>query len=411
MSFNIGLSGLKAASQDLSVISNNIANVNTIGFKGSRAEFADIYNRQVGGLGSGAGFLGKLGGGVRLGSVSQLFSQGNFELTGRALDFAINGDGFFVVQDQSSGENLYSRAGAFRVDREGYIENAFNQRLQVYSVVDADIPTFNTGSTSDLQLPPEINAPNASNEIDLALNLDTTAEDLTAAAAFDSTQADTYNHSTSFTAYDSLGEPHTVTLFFRKEGTDWQTFLQVDGTDIGTSQTLAFDPTGGLTAAQPINFGAVFTPANGANDIDLDIDFTGTTYYGTDFAVNDLVQDGYPPGRLVAMEVGDSGVVSARYSNGQSDPLGQLALATFSNNQGLEQAGESTWAATYNSGDALLGIPGSGGVGVVEAGGLEQSNVEMSEELVNLITAQRNFQANAQVITANDTVTQAILNI
>ncbi len=410
MTFNIGLSGLKAASQDLAVISNNIANVNSFGFKGSRAEFADIYNREIGGLGSNAGFLGKLGGGVRLASVSQLFSQGNFELTGRSLDFAINGNGFFVVKDQSTGENLYTRAGAFRVDREGYVENAFNQRLQVYSVVDATIPTFNTGSTSDLQLPPEINAPSATSTVDIALNLDTTAEDLTGAPAFTATDATTYNNSTSFTAYDSLGEPHTVTLFFRKEGTNWETFMQIDGTDVGANNTLTFDSSGTLTAAMPFNWGT-YTLSNGAADLNINVDFTGTTYYGANFAVNDLVQDGYPPGRLVSMEVSDQGIVQARYSNGQATPLGQIALATFANAQGLEQVGNTTWASTYASGDPLLGISGSGGVGVVEAGGLEQSNVDMSEELVNLITAQRNFQANAQVISANDTITQAILNI
>ncbi|MGV6852431.1 MAG: flagellar hook protein FlgE [bacterium] len=415
MSFIIGLSGMRAAQQDLSVIGNNIANANTIGFKKSRAEFADLYNRAFSSIYSGAGFAGKIGGGVRLASVSQQFSQGNFQLTGNALDFSIGGNGFFVLNDASTGDDVYTRSGAFTVDRDGNVVNSFGQQLQIFDVVDESVPTFNTGALTNLVLPPELNSPTATTSVTAQINLDASAPDLSAAAPFDPADENTYSFQTSMTVYDSLGEAHTATTYFRRSGAapalDFETHLLVDGTEIGTAQTVSFDGTGALTSAQPVDFGGVFTPTNGAADIAVTFDLTGSTAFSESFAVNDLSQNGFPPGKLVTLEAGSDGVVAARYNNGRSVPLGQIALAKFANVQGLESLGNTNWGATFAAGDRILGGPGTSGLGTIESGGLEQSNVELSDELVNLITAQRNFQASAQVISAEDTVTQSILNI
>ncbi len=414
MPFNIGLSGLNAAANDLAITGNNIANAGTIGFKLSRAEFADVYNAAFGTVFSNPSYSGAIGGGVRFASAAQQFNQGNFQFTGNALDLAVSGSGFFVVEDQSTGGEVYTRAGAFRIDRDGFVVNNYNQRLQVFSVVDDTIPSFNTGATSDLQLPATVGVPSPTSTTDMSLNLDADADSTLTAAGFLATDPQTYNHSTSYSVYDSLGAEHTATMYFVNEGGTWETFLYIDGSAVADQVgqvALDFDASGVMTTAMPVDFGT-FTPTNGALDIVFDdVDFTGTTQLAGDFATNALVQNGYPIGRLVNIDVAEDGIISARYSNGQSDPLGQLALATFANPQGLSSEGDTSWSETFAAGEAVLGSPGSGGYGLVQAGGLEQSNVEISEQLVNLITAQRNYQANAQTISAADTITQTIINI
>ncbi|MGB5475162.1 MAG: flagellar hook protein FlgE [Gammaproteobacteria bacterium] len=407
MSFRIALSGLNAAQASLDVTANNIANANTTGFKQSRAEFTDVYATAFGSIGSL-----ETGAGVRLASVSALFNQGNIDFTGNALDLAVNGEGFFVLNDQ--GSNIYSRAGAFQVDRDGYVVNVSGQRLQAYPALDTSGTSFSTAALSDLQLIASNTPPSPTTTADISLNLDASSLQL-GPGAIDPTDATTYNYSTAMTTYDSLGQPHTTSMFFRKIDTttrSWDTRVVTDGdvAQSATVQNLIFDSLGQLSSAQPVNFGT-YDPGNGAAIMNVDFDFTGTTQYGSSFAVNSLFQDGFTTGRLSGLDIDDSGVVLARFSNGQSSALGKVALANFPNPQGLSPLGDSTWGASYQAGDRRLGEPGAGNFGFLQSGALESSNVEITEELVSLITAQRSFQANAQVISAADTLTQTVINI
>ncbi len=431
MPFRIALSGLEAATTDLQVTGHNIANSSTNGFKESRAEFADIYANSVSDVSNTAA-----GRGVRVTRVAQQFSQGNIDFTSNNLDLAINGEGFFVLED-ASGNISYTRAGAYHADRDGYVVDHAGNMLQIFEPDGTG--GYNTGSTANLQLPLLSGTPAASTTVDASLNLDPTSTAIAATTAFDPTNAATYDNATSTTVYDSLGVAHTMTMYYRESTTDnswlvWTTVLDTDGTTV-----LPLTPTTGSTVAAPasagypaavINFGTdgVLTTSSGsidatgnlaynataitgADNLSLGFNYSDTTQYGSDFAVNNLTQDGYAPGRLSGVDIDNSGVVFARYTNGQSDALGMVALAKFNNQQGLRQLGDTSWAETYESGDVQMGAPGTSSLGLIQSGGLENSNVDISEQLVNLITAQRNFQANAQVITTADTITQTIINI
>jgi flagellar hook protein FlgE len=407
MSFRIALSGLAASQATLDVTANNIANANTVGFKQSRAEFTDVYATAFGSIGSL-----DTGAGVRLAAVTSLFNQGNIDFTGNALDLAVNGEGFFTLSDE--GSNVYSRNGAFSVDRDGYVVNVTGQRLQAYPALDPQGNNFSTASLGDLQLVASDAAPRPSSTADISLNLQADST-LLGPGAIDPSDASTYNYSTSLTTYDSLGQSHTSALYFRKTDTvarTWDVRMVTDGDDLQTIavQTLSFDDLGQLTSGQPVNFG-VYDPGNGASQMTVDYDFTGTSQYGSSFAVNSLFQDGFSTGRLSGLDISDSGVVQARFSNGQTAALGKVALANFANPQGLTPLGDSTWGDSFKAGDRRLGEPGAGNFGFLQSGALESSNVEITEELVNLITAQRSFQSNAQVISAADTITQTIMNI
>lgn len=407
MSFRIALSGLAAAQASLDVTANNIANANTTGFKLSRTEFTDVYATAFGSIGSI-----DTGAGVRLASVTPLFTQGNIDFTGNALDLAVNGEGFFILSDQ--GSHVYSRAGAFRVDRDGYVVNVNGQRLQAYPSLNSQGTNFSTASLGDLQLLATTTSPSPTTSADISLNLDANSAQL-GPGVIDPTDPTTFNYSTSLTTYDSLGQSHTTGMFFRRIDTaarTWDVRLVTDG-DVAqttTVQTLTFDSLGQLTSPMPVNFGT-FDPGNGAAIMNVDYDFGGTSQYGSGFAVNSLFQDGYATGRLSGLDIDSSGVVLARFSNGQTSAMGKVALANFANPQGLTPLGDSTWGGTFNAGDRRLGEPGAGNFGFLQSGALENSNVEITEELVGLITAQRSFQANAQVISAADTVTQTIINI
>jgi flagellar hook protein FlgE len=404
MPFRLALSGLNAAQADLSVTANNIANTATAGFKGSRAEFAELFSVSPQGVSSAA-----IGNGVRVSNVSQQFSQGNIDFTDSSLDLALSGQGFFILND--GGALAYTRAGAFQVDRDGYVVNSQNQRLQVYPPT-AD-GSFNTGSLNDIQLVTSESAPAATTEAEVVLNLPGNAAQPTT-APFDPANLNSYNHATSLTTYDSLGAAHTATLYFVKTANvnEWTTQLHVDGTAVGTAQTLQYSNTGTLTspAGGQITFPA-YTPATGAAPMNMTFDLARSTQYGNNFNVNAVTQDGYTTGRLIGIDIGASGVVQARFTNGRSLSLGQVALANFANPQGLQQLGDTTWAETFGSGQAVRGQAGNSGFGLVQSGALEASNVDITEQLVNMITAQRNFQANAQMISTADAITQTIINI
>lgn len=426
MAFNIALSGLEAASTDLEVTGHNIANASTTGFKESRAEFADIYASSIQDVSATAA-----GRGVRVSRVAQQFGQGNIDFTANNLDIAINGEGFFVVED-ATGNVSYTRAGAYNADRDGFVVNHNGDRLQVFAPVGNSVTNFNTGETIDLQLPTLSGAPSATAKVDAALNL--SAAEATPAVAFDPTNGLSYNHSTSTTIYDSLGTAHTMTMYYVNTALpgEWDAYTYVDGTTLannvppaGTAYPpaapaparLTFDSAGALVpgAGDVTALGTVdytpYPPGSGAADITLAFDYAVSSQYGSAFSVNNLTQDGFTAGRLSGVDIDNTGVVFARFTNGQSLALGEIAMAKFNNSQGLRQLGDTSWAETFTSGDVQLGEAGTSSFGLFQSGALENSNVDIAEQLVNLITAQRNFQANAQVITTADTITQTIINI
>lgn len=404
MPFRTALSGLNAASSDLGVTGHNIANSGTTGFKQSRAEFADVFAVAYSGINRTA-----VGSGVKLSAVTQQFTQGNIDFTGNNLDLALSGKGFFVIDDH--GARSYTREGAFQIDRDGFVVNGAGQRLQAYPVRDALEGSFDTGTLSDLRLSTTDSPPQETTQVEAEFNLAADSEDLSG-TPFDLDDPTSYQFTTSLTVYDSLGEAHTAELFFRPVGgLAWESYLAVDGTQVGGGAALQFDASGSLVQpAGTVNFGA-HALGNGADPLSVEFDFTSATQYGSASTINSLRQDGYASGRLTGVDIDKTGVVSARFTNGQALSLGQVAVANFSNPQGLQQVGDNQWVETFGAGDPLLGVAGNADFGLVQSGGLESSNVDIAEQLVNLITAQRNFQANSQVISTADAVTQTIINI
>ena len=404
MTFRLALSGLNAAQTDLSVTANNIANTATAGFKSSRAEFAELFAVSPQGVSSLA-----TGNGVKVSDINQQFGQGNVDFTDNNLDLAISGDGFFTLSD--NGATVYSRAGGFKTDAAGYVINAAGQRLQVFPPTSTG--GFNTGSLGDLRLNANESAPSPTANVEILMNLPS-SDTAPPTAAFDPADTSSYNRATSMTVYDSLGAAHTATLYFTHGATanTWDTRLYVDGTAVGGAQGLSFTNTGALTAPATgeIAFPA-YTPATGAAAMNMTFDFGGATQYGNTFGVNAVNQDGFTTGRLIGMDIDKSGIVQARYTNGRSSTLGQVALSNFANPNGLQQLADTNWAETFGSGQALRGQAGNSGFGLIQSGALEASNVDITEQLVNMITAQRNFQANAQMISTSDQITQTIINI
>lgn len=429
MPFRTAISGLNAASADLRVIGNNVANAGTTGFKISRAEFADVF--PVSKLGTGSSTMGS---GVRLSRIAQQFTQGNVSFTNNNLDLAVNGQGFYRLSD--SGTIVYSRAGAFGADEDGYIVNGSGLRLTGYTAEDGQI----SGTLGDLQLSSADFGPNPTTEASIVANLDASEAAKTGAdpalamglevfqedgvtayvpPRYEPPDPDSYNHATSFSVFDSLGVAHTATMYFRKTaGNAWTTEMSVDNQAFvapAPGTALAFSNLGALTGPAGPPLGVLtynpVTVGTGAADLNFTIDFSDTTQFGTAFSVNALTQDGYTTGQLSGIDVDASGVVYARYTNGQAQALGQVVLANFNNPQGLRQLGDTTFAETAESGEALVGAPGTASLGVIQSGALEDSNVDLTEELVKLIVAQRNFQANAQVISTADAVTQSIINL
>ncbi|MFI4865502.1 MAG: flagellar hook protein FlgE [Steroidobacterales bacterium] len=404
MSFGIALTGIDAAQADLNVVSNNIANANTTGFKQSATEFSDLYASSQNGVAADA-----IGNGVQVAAVAQDFSQGSLQTTGNNLNLAVSGTGFFTV----SGSNgpAFTRSGDFSTNSAGFVVNPQGQVLQVYA------PTtnggFNTSSTTGLQISAGDSAPVATQNVNFTLDLPANAA-VPADAAFSPTDVNSYNNSTTATVYDSLGAAHTATVYFAKTATanQWNAYLTVDGQAVGAAQPMTFSPSGAMTtpANGNIAFGP-YTPTTGAGPLTMNFNFSKTTQYGDAFAVSSIQQDGFTTGTLSGVNIDTSGVVQARYTNGQSVQLGQVALANFANPNGLAQLGNSVWEQTASSGQALYGQAGTAGLGQVESGSLEQSNVDVTAQLVNMITAQRAFQANAQMISTQNQITQTVIQI
>ena len=399
MSFQIALSGLSAASTDLQITSNNIANANTTGFKTSRGEFADVFSGDSVGIGNG----------VRLTDVRQEFTQGNVDITGRQLDLAISGNGFFITSD--NGSLLYSRVGAFGLDRNGIVQNAEGERLQVYRYEPAT-GQFNQGALADLVITASEAPPVASTTVSMGVNLPANAT-VPSSAPFNPDDPLSYNQSTSTIVYDSLGVSHTATYYFGRTDTGWQVNLAIDGTAVGDSEPFAFNSMGSVIspAGGIISFPAHTIAGSTAEPLQLDLNLGATTQFGSDFTVNSINPDGQAQGRLRGIEIDQTGVVFARYSNGLSNTLGKIALANFSNPEGLQKVSDTSYQSTFNSGEAQRGEASESNFGLIQSGALESSNVDLTEQLVRLITSQRLFQANAQVISTLDTLSQTIINI
>ncbi|MEA3219118.1 flagellar hook protein FlgE [Immundisolibacter sp.] len=405
MAFETAISGLNAATTQLDIASNNIANVNTNGFKQSRAEFSDIFTGSNLGVSSLA-----VSRGVRTAAINQQFDQGNIKSTNNNFDLAISGGGFFMLDDD--GGRVYSRAGAFGVDRSGFVTNSAGQKLMAFSV---DAAGQAAGTPTPLQIDTSDVAPQASSRVDVGVNLRATAPIIT--LPFDPTVAGSYTNSSSITFYDSLGKSHDGVLYFVKTAANvYETHLLMDGAELTPSAgaTITFGTDGKIATPATGQVAYDAAPVPGATDMSLTLNYSGgtpTTQYGDTYSVNALDQDGYTTGRLASINIDDTGRVFARYTNGQSRLQGQLALVNFSNVQGLRQAGNNGWIETFSSGIPLVGVGGSARLGTVQAGALEDSNVNLTEELVKLIMAQRNFQANAQVIQTEDRVTQTLMNM
>ena len=409
MAFSTAISGIKAAQANLDVVSNNIANASTVGFKASRAQFAEIYANSVSG-GSNAGQ------GVELTEIRADFSQGSLDFTGSGLDLAISGNGFFIVSNGGASE--YTRAGSFLVDRDGFLTNEAGNRLQGYQ---GNTDGVITGELGDLFIDTTLVDPKVTSKVTITSNLDS-REATPTTTPFASTDPTSYNSTTSTTIYDSLGNSHVLQLYYVKTATanTWDVYTSVDGGTPPAATQISFDPDGTLAAASN-NSIAITTPAaellsaagvaTGAADLTYTVDILATTQLGTDFSVNSATQDGYGAGQLISFEFDDTGTAFARYTNGQSRAIGQVALASFRNNNGLQPVGGSNYVESFGSGSPNIGAPGNSGRGDIQASAVEQANVDITQELVNLIVAQRNFQANAQVISTEDQATQAVINL
>ncbi|BCT67875.1 flagellar hook protein FlgE [Nitrosospira sp. NRS527] len=405
MSFQQGLSGLNAASKNLDVIGNNVANANTVGFKQSQAQFADVFANSLSG-----GSSVQSGIGVKVAAIAQQFNQGSITASSNPLDVAINGGGFFRLSDQ--GTINYSRNGQFHPDKDGFIVNSSGQRLTGYTANATGV--VSTAAPTDLQISTADLPPAATTLVSALVNLDS-REPTLSSAAFNLVDPTTYHGSTFLPIHDSLGNPSTLSAYFLKTGTNsWDVFAANDGALLNGGASvgaLNFLSNGALDPLSSSIFSVAAPVSTGANPLAFNLDFTGTTQFGSSFGINALEQDGYTSGRLTGFAVGADGIIRGSYSSGKFLTLGQVALANFANPQGLELRGNNTWKESAASGAALVGVPNTGGLGVLQSGAVEDSNVELTSELVNMITAQRIYQANAQTIKTQDQLLQTIVNL
>lgn len=404
MSFEQGLSGLAAQSKNLDVIGNNVANASTYGFKSSQAVFADVYAASLQG---GGGPGQSVGIGVKTEQVVQEFSQGNISSQSNPLDMAINGGGFFRLS--TNGAISYSRNGQFQLDKNGYIVNSSGDRLTGYPSDAAG--NIAAGSPVEIQLNLANIVPNTTAKAKAQVNLNSGAA--VPASAFSVADPTSFNYTTSMTVYDSLGNAHTFSSYYVKTAANaWSVKGAVDGAPMAAPLgNLAFNADGTLNAAGstiPMTVGAPMS--NGANALGFTLDYTSSSQFGAGNAVNLLTQDGYTSGQLSGFQVGADGSILGRYSNGQSKNLAQVALSNFVAPTGLAPLGDNKWAQSPTSGQPLVGVPGTSSLGLLQSSALENSNVDLTKELVNLITAQRSYQANAQTIKAQDTILQTLVN-
>ncbi|MCX2780104.1 flagellar hook protein FlgE [Microbulbifer thermotolerans] len=395
MGFSQALSGLNAAATNLDVVSNNIANSQTVGFKGSSVQFADVYTGALAGQGT------------RVSAVLQDFSSGTLESTGRELDLGINGSGFFRFTQ--GGEVLYSRNGQLTLTSDGYLENAQGARLTGFPAgVDVG------GQPEELQVPAGAMPAVATTEVEASFNLDATVDIIDRTTTpFDLADADSYSYANTGTVYDSLGVQHTMTTYFTKTADNtWEVRVAVDGVeDTANVGQLLFNNNGTLDVAASTFPTYAFTPGGGADPLNFTVTFDDSTQFGNDFSLDSLNQNGNAAGALVGISFDEDGNIIGNYANEQSQVLGTVALVNFRNPEGLSPAGDNAWMESGSSGQPLLGLAGTGQFGTLLSGTVEASNVDLTQELVDLIVAQRNYQANTQTIKIQDEVLQSAVNL
>lgn len=428
MSFQQGLSGLNASSRNLDALGNNIANASTVGFKSSQVAYADVFASSL----AGGGGL-QIGIGTQIAAVTQQFSQGNVTSTNNPLDVAINGQGFFRLSNQ--GTNIYSRNGQFQLDNQGFIVNSAGANLIGRPAVNGVI---SSGTLGNLQIPTTNLPPQVSTNIDIGVNLDSRSPAVSN-PTFNPADTTSFTQSTSLTLYDSLGGAQNLGLYFAKTASNtWDVYGTITN-PLGTTTVLNYTPavvgppavpastaplgalnfnpaTGGL-ASTTVALPTITTAQLGTGAADLagiavgNFLFSGTTQFGTAFGVNELSQNGYTSGRPTGFSIGSDGIVLGRYSNGQTLQLGQIELSNFRNPNGLLPLGNNSWSETADSGQPLPGTPGTGSLGVLQSSAVEDSNVDLTQELVSMITAQRSYQANAQTIKTQDEILQTLVNL
>ncbi len=397
-----GVSGLSANGTAMSIIGDNIANTNTVGFKAGRASFGDVLSQNL--VGSSGEY--QIGRGTMLTSVSPIFTQGSFQSTESGLDMAIDGDGFFVVKDTANSASYYTRAGQFSVDKSGYLVNPEGYRVQGYL---ASSQGAITSSVGDMSLSTSFIAPTASANVTISANLDAGVPIIPAATLFDPTDPGSYNFSTGLTVYDALGSGHLESVYFRKTAagppSTWDVYAP--GSTAGTASigALTFDASGNLTGGSPIS--ANFSYLTGA----LSFDLGSATQYAAASTILSQSSDGYPSGSLTSVSINQDGLLTGLFSNGMTRGIGQVALGKFQNPNGLTKYGRNLYAANLDSGQATIGAPGSGGYGRTLSNSLELSNVDIAREFVNMITVQRGFQANSRIITTSDEMLSDLINL
>ena len=419
MSIYTSLSGIQAAQTDLSVISHNLANVTTNGFKKSRTDFADVIATSVSAKPSSA-----IGAGVVVTGNRQQFTQGNLVQSQSSLDLAISGDGFFAVKPQlGAAATNFTRNGAFLVDSDRYVVDAKGSFLQVYPVDGSGaVVASGIDGAQSLRLPATSGTPIATTAVALTANLPG-GSPVPGAAAFDRFDPASYNNSTQTVIYDAEGNPRTLTNYFRRETvanaatptSTWSVYSFVGDQQLtaggNAAITLTFDNTGALTSpTAPTSFDS-FTPTGSPNSQTIAFDLSTGTQKALPFDIATRSQNGVAVGLIQGVTVDEKGLVKASFSNGDTQNLGQVVLATFTNPSGLRQLGNSYWSATGLSGSAIAGSPGSNGFGNLLSGTIERSNVDTTEELVALIAAQRAFQANAKALETDKQVVQTLFNI
>lgn len=424
MSFDQGLSGLNASSTQLSVIGNNIANASTVGYKASDIEFADVYANSLGGGGASP-----IGIGVSDQNVAQQFTQGSIQTDSNPLDIAINGNGFFQVAN--NGSIAYTRTGQFHLDANGNIVTAGGANLQGYNANASGI--LNTGAPTNLTINAANLPPKTTANVTTELNLNSTSPALVSANFVPTTPA-SYTYSTSVSVYDSLGNSHALQTYYVDTGVNgatgenqWDVYATLDGTPVGYTLgnppvpvgTMSFTSAGTLDATNtvpvtspPFSMPLSIPLANGATSpLAVNVSYTGTTQFGTTSGVNSQTQDGYASGQLTSFSASADGIITGTYSNGQTQTLGQVVLTNFVNPGGLINAGNNQWLASATSGTPLVGTPTSGNLGALQPDAVEGSTTDLTNELVNMITAQQNYQANAQTIKSQDQIMQTLVTL
>lgn len=396
-----GVSGLAANGTAMSIIGDNIANTNTVGFKSGRASFGDVLSQNL--VGSSGEY--QIGRGTMLTSVSPVFTQGSFQSTESGLDMAIDGDGFFAVNDTANNATYYTRAGQFSVDKSGYLVNPEEYRVQGYLASSTGAITSGLG---DMSLSTSFIAPTASTNVTIGANLDAGASILV--PAFDPADPLSYNFSTGITVYDALGNGAIESVYFRKTAagppSTWD--VHAPGSTLGNASigTLTFDASGNLTGGSPLS--ANFVSLNGGA---LSFDLGTATQYAAPSTILSQSSDGYPSGSLTSVSINQDGLLTGLFSNGMTRGIGQVALGKFQNPNGLTKYGRNLYAANLDSGQATIGAPGSGGYGRTLSNSLELSNVDIAREFVNMITVQRAFQANSRIITTSDEMLSDLINL